>query len=210
MNIMQDKKDLSCINWDKIQGLLPAIVQDINSGEVLMLGFMNKESLKVTLQLKKITFFSRTRNRLWTKGEISGNFLFLIDYTLDCDYDTLLLLVDSCESCCHLGTTSCFSYVSQSPNWIFFNNLEKLLAQRKNEENINSYTTSLYKQGTKRIAQKVGEEAIETALAATVNDNDELINEAADLVYHLTVLLQNQNLKWKDILNKLKERSILK
>lgn len=205
---MLDKKNLANINWDKVKGLLPVIIQDFNSCEVLMLGFMNKDALELTLEQKQVTFFSRTNNRLWTKGKTSGNFLFLKDYTLDCDYDTLLILVEPHGNSCHLDTTSCFSDISQYPSWIFFNNLEKLLNQRRKINNEYSYTASLYKQGTKKIAQKLGEEAVETVIAAVVNDNDELINEAADLVYHLTVLLQSKNLKWQDVLNKLKERSL--
>lgn len=194
------------INWQKVDGLLPVIVQNADTCEVLMLGYMNQEALTKTLAEKKVTFFSRTKQRLWTKGETSGHFLNVVDYTLDCDRDTLLILVNPIGATCHEGTDSCFSPISENPNWIFFSKLEKLLNARKDADPSSSYTASLYARGTKRIAQKVGEEGVETALAATVRDREETICEAADLAYHLTVLLQDANLTWADVINKLKER----
>ncbi|OBW93047.1 bifunctional phosphoribosyl-AMP cyclohydrolase/phosphoribosyl-ATP diphosphatase HisIE [Gallibacterium salpingitidis] len=203
---MSDKQLIEQIDWKKVDGLLPVIVQNADTCEVLMLGYMNQEALTKTLAEKKVTFFSRTKQRLWTKGETSGHFLNVVDYTLDCDRDTLLILVNPIGETCHEGTDSCFSPISENPNWIFFSKLEKLLNARKDADPSSSYTASLYARGTKRIAQKVGEEGVETALAATVRDREETICEAADLAYHLTVLLQDANLTWADVINKLKER----
>ncbi|AEC17821.1 bifunctional phosphoribosyl-AMP cyclohydrolase/phosphoribosyl-ATP diphosphatase HisIE [Gallibacterium anatis] len=203
---MLDKQIIEQINWQKVDGLLPVIVQNADSCEVLMLGYMNQEALAKTLEEKKVTFFSRTKQRLWTKGETSGNFLNVVDYTLDCDRDTLLILVNPVGATCHEGMDSCFSPISETPNWIFLSKLEKLLNARKSADPKSSYTASLYARGTKRIAQKVGEEGVETALAATVKDREETICEAADLAYHLTVLLQDANLTWGDVIEKLKER----
>ena len=194
------------INWQKINNLLPVIVQHATTCEVLMLGYMNPEALEKTLAEKNVTFFSRTKNRLWTKGEISGNFLHVVDMSLDCDQDALLILADPVGPTCHTGTESCFSQLKNEPNWIFFSKLEKLLNARKGADPETSYTAQLYARGTKRIAQKVGEEGVETALAATVKDRNETICEAADLAYHLTVLLQDADLSWADVIGKLKER----
>ena len=194
------------INWQKINNLLPVIVQHATTCEVLMLGYMNPEALEKTLAEKKVTFFSRTKNRLWTKGETSGNFLHVVDMSLDCDQDALLILADPVGPTCHTGTESCFSQLQNEPNWIFFSKLEKLLNARKGADPETSYTAQLYARGTKRIAQKVGEEGVETALAATVKDRHETICEAVDLVYHLTVLLQDADLSWADVIGKLKER----
>ena len=194
------------INWQKINNLLPVIVQHATTCEVLMLGYMNPEALEKTLAEKKVTFFSRTKNRLWTKGETSGNFLHVMDMSLDCDQDALLILANPVGPTCHTGTESCFSQLKNEPNWIFFSKLEKLLNARKGADPETSYTAQLYARGTKRIAQKVGEEGVETALAATVKDRHETICEAADLAYHLTVLLQDADLSWADVIGKLKER----
>ena len=157
---MLDKQIIEQINWQKVDGLLPVIVQNADSCEVLMLGYMNQEALAKTLEEKKVTFFSRTKQRLWTKGETSGNFLNVVDYTLDCDRDTLLILVNPVGATCHEGTDSCFSPISETPNWIFLSKLEKLLNARKSADPKSSYTASLYARGTKRIAQKVGEEGV--------------------------------------------------
>lgn len=198
--------NITQINWQKINNLLPVIVQHATTCEVLMLGYMNPEALEKTLAEKKVTFFSRTKNRLWTKGETSGNFLHVVDMSLDCDQDALLILADPVGPTCHTGTESCFSQLKNEPNWIFFSKLEKLLKARKGADPETSYTAQLYARGTKRIAQKVGEEGVETALAATVKDRNETICEAADLAYHLTVLLQDADLSWADVIGKLKER----
>ncbi|MCK3655412.1 bifunctional phosphoribosyl-AMP cyclohydrolase/phosphoribosyl-ATP diphosphatase [Pasteurellaceae bacterium Macca] len=198
--------NINHINWQKIDGLLPVIVQNATTCEVLMLGYMNQQALEKTMAEKQVTFYSRTKQRLWTKGETSGNFLNVVAMNLDCDQDSLLILANPVGETCHTGTDSCFSPLSEAPEWVFFAKLEQLIASRKNADPHSSYTASLYAQGTKRIAQKVGEEGVETALAATVKDREETICEAADLAYHLTVLLQDADLQWSDVLGKLKER----
>ncbi|HDR1337894.1 TPA: bifunctional phosphoribosyl-AMP cyclohydrolase/phosphoribosyl-ATP diphosphatase HisIE [Pasteurella multocida] len=196
------------INWQKVDNLLPVIIQNVATCEVLMLGYMNQEALEKTLAEKRVTFFSRTKNRLWTKGETSGHFLNVVDMSLDCDNDTLLILVNPIGETCHTGAESCFYQFEETtqPDWIFLSKLERLIASRKGADPASSYTAQLYAKGTKRIAQKVGEEGVETALAATVKDKAETICEAADLVYHLTVLLQDADLSWSDVIHKLKER----
>ncbi|EKM7196416.1 bifunctional phosphoribosyl-AMP cyclohydrolase/phosphoribosyl-ATP diphosphatase HisIE [Campylobacter coli] len=194
------------INWQKVNGLIPVIIQDAKSCEVLMLGFMDEKALEKSLESKKVVFFSRTKNRLWMKGEESGNFLNIVDLSLDCDNDTLLILVDPIGATCHTGDISCFEKISKNADFVFLARLEKLINARKNADENTSYTAKLFKSGTKRIAQKVGEEGVETALAATVKDKDELICEAADLMYHLSVLLADANLSFSDVIAKLKER----
>ncbi|MEL7628580.1 bifunctional phosphoribosyl-AMP cyclohydrolase/phosphoribosyl-ATP diphosphatase HisIE [Pectobacterium aroidearum] len=192
------------LDWEKADGMLPVVVQHAVSGEVLMLGYMNQDALQATEKSGKVTFFSRTKQRLWTKGESSGHFLNVASITPDCDNDTLLILVNPIGPTCHLGTSSCFSPAAS--DWTFLYQLEQLLAERKHADPDSSYTARLYASGTKRIAQKVGEEGLETALAATVHDREELTNEAADLMYHLLVLLQDQDLDLATIINRLKER----
>ncbi|MEQ5201505.1 bifunctional phosphoribosyl-AMP cyclohydrolase/phosphoribosyl-ATP diphosphatase HisIE [Providencia rettgeri] len=194
----------SQLAWQKVDNLMPVIVQHAVSGDVLMLGYMNPEALQVTLDSRKVTFFSRTKQRLWMKGETSNNFLNLVDIYPDCDSDTLLALALPDGPTCHNGTQSCFA-PAQS-DWGFLFELETLLKERKTASPESSYTARLYASGTKRIAQKVGEEGVETALAATVNDRAELTNEAADLMYHLLVLLQDQELDLSTIIKRLKER----
>ncbi|WP_276641956.1 bifunctional phosphoribosyl-AMP cyclohydrolase/phosphoribosyl-ATP diphosphatase HisIE [Siccibacter turicensis] len=192
------------LDFEKTDGLLPAVIQHAVSGEVLMLGYMNDEALRVTEQSGKVTFWSRTRQRLWTKGETSGHFLNVVSITPDCDNDTLLLLVNPIGPTCHLGTSSCFGEAHHQ--WHFLWELEQLLASRKTADPASSYTAKLYASGTKRIAQKVGEEGVETALAATVNDRHELTNEASDLMYHLLVLLQDQDLDLTTVIENLRSR----
>ncbi|PPE61770.1 bifunctional phosphoribosyl-AMP cyclohydrolase/phosphoribosyl-ATP diphosphatase [Pectobacterium brasiliense] len=192
------------LDWEKTDGMLPVVVQHAVSGEVLMLGYMNQDALKATEESGKVTFFSRTKQRLWTKGESSGHFLNVVSITPDCDNDTLLILVNPIGPTCHLGTSSCFSPATS--DWTFLYQLEQLLAERKHADPDSSYTARLYASGTKRIAQKVGEEGLEAALAATVHDREELTNEAADLMYHLLVLLQDQDLDLATIINRLKAR----
>jgi len=198
------EQQLSRLDWEKTQGMMPVIVQHSVSGEVLMHGYMNQDALKKTLQDGNVTFFSRTKNRLWTKGETSGHFLQVVSITPDCDNDTLLVLANPIGPTCHLGTSSCFS--PAAPDWTFLYQLEQLLASRKSADPDSSYTAKLYASGTKRIAQKVGEEGVETALAATVNDREELNNEASDLIYHLLVLLQDQALDFSTIISNLRAR----
>lgn len=201
---MLTQNDIEALDWGKNAGLIPAVIEDAVSGRVLVLAYMNRESLQKTLETKRVTFFSRSKGRLWTKGETSGNFLNLVDLAADCDKDTLLVTVNAEGPACHLGTTSCFGDLQS--RWQFLRDLEVLLASRKGADPATSYTASLYARGTKRIAQKVGEEGVETALAATVHDREELRNEAADLVYHLLVLLQAENLELADVIDILRER----
>lgn len=196
------------INWQKINNLLPVIVQHATTCEVLMLGYMNPEALEKTLAEKKVTFFSRTKNRLWTKGETSGHFLNVVDMSLDCDNDTLLILANPIDATCHTGEDSCFHQFTQkaTSHWTWFAQQEQHLAEKKNAAPATSYTATLHSKGIKKIAQKVGEEAVETALAAVSQDKPETLSEAADLVYHLTVLLHHQGLAWEDVIAKLQER----
>lgn len=192
------------LDWEKTNHLMPVIVQHAISGEALMLGYMNPQALAATEQSGKVTFFSRTKQRLWTKGESSGHFLNVVSITPDCDNDTLLILANPVGPTCHLGTSGCFAPTSS--DWGFLYQLEQLLAERKQASPDSSYTARLYASGTKRIAQKVGEEGVETALAATVHDREELTNEAADLIYHLLVLLQDQELDLSKVIGRLRER----
>ncbi|CAH7229586.1 putative bifunctional phosphoribosyl-AMP cyclohydrolase/phosphoribosyl-ATP pyrophosphatase [Vibrio chagasii] len=195
------------INWDKVDGLVPAIVQDFQSSQVLMMGYMNQDALAKTGETGQVTFFSRTKERLWTKGETSGNVLQLVNMSLDCDNDTLLVKVNPIGPTCHLGTTTCWdSDPQEESQMVWLHQLEQLLAARKGADPESSYTASLYARGTKRISQKVGEEGVEVALAATSGDKAELVCESADLIYHLMVLLQDQGLSMNDVVNKLKER----
>ncbi|MBK0002142.1 MULTISPECIES: bifunctional phosphoribosyl-AMP cyclohydrolase/phosphoribosyl-ATP diphosphatase HisIE [unclassified Erwinia] len=201
---MLTEQQLAKLDWVKTDGMMPAVVQHAVSGEVLMHGYMNQEALDKTLTTGKVTFWSRTKQRLWTKGETSEHYLNVVSITPDCDNDTLLVLVNPVGPTCHLGTSSCFS--PAAPDWTFLYQLEQLLAERKHADPKSSYTASLYASGTKRIAQKVGEEGVETALAATVNDRFELTNEASDLVYHLLVLLQDQELNLSAVIDNLRQR----
>ncbi|UNH28085.1 bifunctional phosphoribosyl-AMP cyclohydrolase/phosphoribosyl-ATP diphosphatase HisIE [Moellerella wisconsensis] len=201
---MLTNQQIDQLDWEKVDNLMPVIVQHAISGDVLMLGYMNNDALKTTLESQKVTFYSRTKQRLWTKGETSGNFLNLVDIFTDCDNDSLLVLAQPIGPTCHNGTESCFAPAQSQ--WGFLYELENLLKSRKTASPESSYTAQLYASGTKRIAQKVGEEGVETALAATVNDRDELTNEAADLIYHLLVLLQDQDLDLSAVINCLKQR----
>jgi len=191
--------------WQKMSGLLPAIVQNAVSGKVLMQGYMNKEALSKTLETGHVTFFSRSKERLWTKGESSGHTLNLQSVSADCDLDSLLVLANPIGPTCHTGAESCW-FEGEEADMTFIADLETLIAERKGADPGSSYTASLYAKGIKRIAQKVGEEGVETALAATVKDYDELKNEAADLLYHLTVLLQASDLSLSDVVSVLRER----
>ncbi|MGL1275067.1 bifunctional phosphoribosyl-AMP cyclohydrolase/phosphoribosyl-ATP diphosphatase HisIE [Vibrio parahaemolyticus] len=198
---------LERINWEKVDGLVPAIVQDFQSSQVLMMGYMNQDALAKTGETGQVTFFSRTKERLWTKGETSGNVLQLVNISLDCDNDTLLVRVNPIGPTCHTGTTTCWDGDAQEESqMVWLHQLEQLLAARKSADPDSSYTASLYASGTKRLSQKVGEEGVEVALAATSGDKAELVCESADLIYHLLVLLQDQGLSMNDVVNKLKER----
>ncbi len=201
---MLTKEDIPTLDWAKTDGLIPAIVQDATSGQVLMLGCMNQEALAVTLDTSKVTFFSRSKGRLWTKGESSAHWLHLVDISTDCDSDALLVLARPDGPTCHRGTVSCFSPLEHK--WNFLRSLEVLIQSRRHANPETSYTAQLFARGTKRIAQKVGEEGVETALAATVKDKEELKNEAADLVYHLLVLLADADLELTDVIDTLRAR----
>lgn len=196
--------DIQQLDFQKGECLMPVIVQNAVSGRVLMLGYMNREALEKTLQTQKVTFWSRSKKRLWVKGETSGNFLHLVDIATDCDADTLLVLAHPDGPTCHLGRESCFGSITHEHE--FLSELEQILASRKSASPESSYTASLYAKGTKRIAQKVGEEAVETALAATVHDRKETVDEASDLLYHLLVLLQQEKLCLSDVVGNLKKR----
>jgi phosphoribosyl-ATP pyrophosphohydrolase/phosphoribosyl-AMP cyclohydrolase len=200
-----DTDNSHSLAWQKMDNLIPCIVQNASSGKVLMQGYMNQEALTTTLDSQKVTFFSRSKQRLWMKGESSGNTLDLVDISADCDLDSLLVLVNPNGPTCHLGTESCWAN-SQSSEMTFVAELEAILASRKNADPDSSYTASLYAKGIKRIAQKVGEEGVETALAATAQDLDELKNESADLLYHLIVLLQASELALSDVVEVLRQR----
>ena len=197
--------NMSNLAWEKMDNLLPAIVQDAQSGRVLMQGYMNHEALEKTLSTSKVTFFSRSKQRLWMKGESSGNTLDLVDISADCDQDSILILANPNGPTCHTGASSCW-FNSEPPAMTFVAELESILADRKDADPSTSYTAQLYSKGIKRIAQKVGEEGVETALAATVQDLDELKNESADLLYHLIVLLQASGLSLNDAIDVLRER----
>lgn len=192
------------MNFSKLNGLIPAIIIDTNTKQVLMLGFMNEESIKRTFEIGRLTFFSRTKNKLWTKGETSGNYLELVSIISDCDNDTLLIEAYPHGNTCHTGAFSCFNL--QKDNTYFLSQLFDLIQKRKNEMPENSYTTSLFKEGTDRIIQKVGEESIETVIAAKNRNREELINETSDLIYHLFVMLADQNISLADVIENLELR----
>ena len=185
--------DATTLDWTKGDGLLPAIVQHWRSGAVLMLGYMNAQALAQTRKSEKVTFFSRSKQRLWTKGESSGNSLSLKSLHADCDNDTILVMADPQGPTCHLGTASCFGDAA-APPLAFLAVLDELIAQRDRGRPQGSYTTHLFEKGVRRIAQKVGEEGVETALAAVVEDDTALLGESADLIYHLLILLRARKL----------------
>jgi phosphoribosyl-AMP cyclohydrolase / phosphoribosyl-ATP pyrophosphohydrolase len=185
-------------------GLVPAIIQDANTGVVLMLGFINQEALDKTNETKLVTFYSRTKQRLWTKGEESKNYLHLVDIKIDCDNDTLLIKANPAGPVCHTGSDTCFNEKNTDHN--FLAELENIIADRKENPNENSYTSSLFKKGINAVAQKVGEEAVELIIEAKDNDADRFKNEAADLLFHYLVLLQAKGFKLDDIITVLRER----
>ena len=186
--------DTDALAWQKQEGLLPAIVQDADSLRVLMLGYMDREALQATLASRKVTFFSRSKQRLWMKGESSGDVLELVHIETDCDADTLLVQAQPRGPTCHLGRTSCFPDAPADG----LGDLDALIATRERERPEGSYTTRLFEGGIRRIAQKVGEEGVETALAAVAQDDDALLGEAADLLFHLLVLLRARGLSLDD------------
>lgn len=185
-------------------GLVPAIVQDATTKNVLMLGFMNEEALNKTQELKKVTFFSRTKNRLWTKGEESGNFLLVQSITIDCDNDTLLIKVNPVGPVCHTGSDTCFNEKNAESNFLY--KLESIIADRKNNPSDTSYTSSLFKKGINKIAQKVGEEAVEIVIEAQDNNDELFLGEAADLLFHYLILLHAKNKNLNQVIEVLQKR----
>lgn len=202
---LPDPTDLSRLDWTKGDGLLPAIVQHALTGEVLMLGYMDAAALETTQRTGHVTFFSRSKKRLWTKGESSGHVLAMTSLRVDCDGDTLLVCALPHGPTCHTGTSSCFGE-SVRPPLGFLAELDALVARRHAERPEGSYTTRLFEGGVRRIAQKVGEEGVETALAGVAQGDGELLGEAADLVFHLTVLLRERGLSLADVTDVLAAR----
>ena len=193
------------INFDKQNGLVPAIIQDVNTKKVLMLGYMNEEALKITRETGKVTFFSRSRQTLWTKGETSGNFLYLKDIKVDCDNDTLLIQAEPAGPVCHTGTDTCWAE-ENTQGIDFLSHLEEVIEQRKTSTAEKSYTKSLFDKGINKIAQKVGEEAVELVIEAKDNNDELFVNEAADLMFHYLVLLNQKGFRLKDVVRVLEER----
>ncbi|MFT3756632.1 MAG: bifunctional phosphoribosyl-AMP cyclohydrolase/phosphoribosyl-ATP diphosphatase HisIE [Pseudoxanthomonas sp.] len=199
---MSGEFDKDVLDWKKGDGLLPVIVQDADNLRVLMLGYMNAEALQATRQSGHVTFFSRSKQRLWTKGESSGHFLDVVQIKTDCDNDTLLVLARPHGPTCHLGRASCFPEAPED----FLAALDALIESREKQRPAGSYTTKLFESGTRRIAQKVGEEGVETALAGVAQDDAALLGESADLLYHLIVLLRARGLSLADAVAVLRER----
>lgn len=199
------KLDVEKLNFEKLNGLIPAVIVDKSNNQVLMLGFMNMESLNKTLETNNVTFYSRTKKSLWTKGETSGNYLKLVNILVDCDNDTLLIYAEPQGPTCHTGNYSCFN-VDNIKSLNFLTDLFNLIKDRKKELPKESYTTRLFKEGENRIIQKIGEEAIETVIAAKNKDKNEIINETSDLIYHLFVMLADQGIEFLEIVDNLKKR----
>ncbi len=202
IEVFPSAQALAQLDWAKGEGLLPAVVQDADTLQVLMLGYVSAESLQVTLASGHLTFYSRSKQRLWTKGEQSGNVLAVVSIAVDCDADTVLVQARPAGPTCHTGAESCFPKAPKD----FIGGLDALVAQRAEQRPAGSYTTRLFEEGTRRIAQKVGEEGVETALAAVVQEDDALLGEASDLVYHLLVLLRARGLSLQDVRNLLESR----
>ncbi len=199
------KEDIAKLNFAKLNGLIPAIVVDNSNRQTLMLGFMNEDALQKTLDTKLVTFFSRSRKSLWTKGETSQNYLHLIDIKTDCDNDSLLVYAEPDGNTCHTGNYSCFN-IPDSSSLNFLNELFDIIKSRKKKLPEKSYTAKLFNSGSNRIIQKVGEEAIETVIAAKNRDKDEIINETSDLIFHLFVMLVEQKIEFAEIVNNLEKR----
>ena len=194
------------IDFSKLNGLIPAVIQDADTKNVLMVGFMNEEAYQKTIETKKVTFFSRTRQRLWTKGEESGHFLHLVDIKNDCDNDTLLVKVHPEGPTCHTGTDTCWGEKNEHNPLLFLSELQDFIEKRHEEMPEGSYTTSLFRDGLNRMAQKVGEEALEAVIEAVNGTNDRLIYEASDMFYHLIVLLTAKGLRIEDVVSELESR----
>jgi phosphoribosyl-ATP pyrophosphohydrolase/phosphoribosyl-AMP cyclohydrolase len=193
------------LDFTKLNGLIPAIVQDNNTNKVLMLGFMNQEAYEKTVREKQVTFFSRTKNRLWTKGEESGNFLDVVTITADCDNDTILIKANPRGPVCHTGADTCFNEINSNPV-LFLTFLQDLVDQRKADMPEGSYTTKLFQKGINKIAQKVGEEAVELVIESKDQNDDLFLNEAADLIFHLFVLLTAKNYRIENVIKVLQAR----
>ena len=194
------------IDFDKCGGLVPAIVQDSETRRVLMLGYMNEESLAKTQETGLVTFFSRSRQTLWTKGETSGNYLHVIDIKCDCDHDTLLVTARPDGPTCHTGADTCWGETNEANPLLFMSELQDFIEKRHEEMPEGSYTTSLFKDGINRIAQKVGEEALETVIEATNGTKERIVYEGADMLYHLIVLLTSKGLRIEDLATELRQR----
>jgi phosphoribosyl-ATP pyrophosphohydrolase/phosphoribosyl-AMP cyclohydrolase len=194
------------IDFEKGGGLVPAIIQDAVTKNVLMLGYMNQEALDKTLETKKVTFWSRSRNCLWTKGETSGNFLHMVDIKIDCDNDTLLVKANPDGPTCHTGTDTCWGEVNEQNPLLFLTELQDFINRRHDEKPEGSYTTKLFKDGINKIAQKVGEEALETVIEATNGTSEHLVYEASDLLYHLVVMLASKGLRIEQVAEELHKR----
>lgn len=199
-----NKSEIGALDWQKMGGLIPAVVQDHRTGEVLMLGYMNAEAIAASLESGFVTFFSRSRGQLWQKGETSGNRLAVRGIFSDCDSDALLVLADPEGPVCHLGTRSCFEAPSPATAWL--GELSSIIAERARSGDSSSYTRKLLSEGPSRIGQKIGEEGVELALAAVTRDPDGCVDEAADLIYHLTVLMEARGFSWDDVASRLRER----
>jgi phosphoribosyl-ATP pyrophosphohydrolase/phosphoribosyl-AMP cyclohydrolase len=200
--------DIAQVDLDKNGGLVPAIVQDVDSGAVLMLGYMNGEALRATLDRKRVVFFSRSRQRLWEKGETSGHALDLIDAYIDCDNDTLLITARPRGPACHTGSMTCFGDepVTRAETVAFLGTLERIIEHRLTQQPEGSYTAKLFAQGKNRIAQKVGEEGVELALAGVGETDDKVIGEAADLLFHMLVLLKSRKIPLEQVIAELERR----
>ena len=194
------------IDFSKLNGLVPAIIQDADTKKVLMLGFMNQEAYDKTVETGKVTFYSRTKKRLWTKGEESGHFLHLVEIKNDCDNDSLLIYVHPEGPTCHTGSDTCWGELNESQPLLFLSELQDFIEQRHKEMPEGSYTTSLFRDGTNRMAQKVGEEALETVIEAVGGSNERLLYEASDMFYHLIVLLTAKGLRIEDVARELQTR----
>ena len=194
------------IDFEKMGGLVPAIIQDATTKTVLMLGYMNKEAFDKTVETKKVTFYSRSRQCLWTKGETSGNFLELVDIKVDCDNDTLLVKANPTGPTCHTGNDTCWGEKNEKNPLLFLTYLQDFINRRHEEMPEGSYTTSLFKDGLNRMAQKVGEEALEAVIEACNGTNERLIYEGSDMIYHLIVLLTSKGLRIEDLAKELQVR----
>lgn len=198
------------LDWNKVDGLIPAVIQHFSTAQVLMLGYMNRDALRTTTQTGRVTFFSRTKNRLWTKGETSGNFLEVVNIAVDCDNDSLLITAKPTGPVCHRGTRSCFADdttpLPAAESFEFLRQLESVIAQRIAERPEGSYTARLWNEGPTRMAQKVGEEGVEVALAAATQQDEQLVEESADLLFHLALLLKSRNRSLSNVVQVLQLR----